>query len=79
MTKNDVALLRESIDKIVRFRCTDGEIILAKVHTIDVEDEEIVYDLMTTTDESKYEKRDEQPAYLIHFRDIVSVEAATLD
>jgi len=79
MTENDVALLRQSIDKIVRFRCTDGEIILGKVHAVDVEDEEIVYDLVTTTDESKYEKRDEQPAYLIRFNDIASVEATTID
>jgi hypothetical protein len=79
MGEHDVDLVRKSIDKIVRFRCTDGEIILAKVHTIDVEDQEIVYDLVTTTDESKYEKRDEQPAYLIHFRDIASVEVTAID
>ena len=79
MTENDVALVRQSIDKIVRFRCTDGEIILAKVHTIDLEAEEIVYDLMTTTDESKYEKHDDQPAFLIHFRDIASVEPTRID
>lgn len=68
-------LLRESIDKIVRLRCTDGEIIVAKVDLVDAEDGEIVYEMLSTTDESKYEKFDRQPAYLIRFHQISSVEA----
>jgi hypothetical protein len=47
---------------------------LAKVHAVSDEDEDVVYDLVSTTKESQYEKHDEQPAYLIKFVDIERVE-----
>jgi len=75
VTENDLQLLKASIDKVVRITCSDGEILLAKIHSVSDEDEDIIYDLVTTTKESHYEKRDEQPAYLIRFRDIERVEA----
>jgi len=75
MNEEDVELLRKSIDKTVRLLCTDGEVIIAKIDSIDTEDEEIVYEMLQTTDESKYEKYDRQPAYLIHFNEIQSVTA----
>ena len=74
MTHEEIALLQRSIDKVVRLRCTDGEVIIAKIDTVDVGDQEIVYEMLSTTDESKYEKYDRQPAYLIHFAEILSVE-----
>lgn len=76
MTQNEVAFLQQSVDKIVKFRCTDGEVITAKIDTVDAQDQEIVYEMLSTTDESKYEKHDRQPAYLIHFHEIASVELA---
>jgi hypothetical protein len=47
---------------------------VAKIDTVDAEVGEVVYEMLSTTDESKYEKLDQQPAYLIHFHDIASVE-----
>lgn len=74
MTTDDVTLLQQNIDKVVRLKCTDGEIILAKIDLVDPVDEEIVYEMLSTTDESKYEKFDRQPAYLLRFNEISSVE-----
>ena len=74
MTESDLQLLRASIDKVVKITCSDGEILLAKVLAVSDEDEDVIYDLLSTTKESHYEKRDEQPAYLIRFRDIERVE-----
>lgn len=74
MTDRDIEVLLRSIDKTVRIGCTDGEVILAKIDTVSVEDGEIVFDLLSTTDEKKYEKYDRQPAYLMHFDEITSVE-----
>lgn len=74
MTQDDVMLLERSIDKVVRLRCKDGELIVARVDSVDTQDGEIVYEMLSTTDESKYEKYDRQPAYLIHFHEIASVE-----
>jgi small nuclear ribonucleoprotein (snRNP)-like protein len=76
VTEADLRLLKASVDKVVRIICFDGEIMLAKIHTVSDEDEDVIYDLVSTTKESQYEKHDEQPAYLIRFRDIKRVEVA---
>jgi hypothetical protein len=74
VTPNDLQLLKASIDRVVKITCSDGEILLAKVHAVSDEDGDVIYDLVSTTMEFHYEKRDEQPAYLIAFRDIERVE-----
>ncbi len=76
MTDRDRELLLRSVDKTVRIECTDGEVILAKIDTVSAEDGEIVFELLSTTDEKKYQKYDRQPAYLMHFDEIASVEEA---
>jgi small nuclear ribonucleoprotein (snRNP)-like protein len=73
VTENDLQLLKASIDKIVKIICSDGETLLARVHAVSDEDEDVIYDLSTTM-EFHNEKRDEEPAYLIAFRDIERVE-----
>ncbi len=74
MTEQDLQILKASIDKVVRIICYDGEIILAKIHAISDEDQDVIYDLSSTTRLSQYEKHDEQPAYLIKFENIKCVE-----
>ncbi len=74
MTEQDLQLLKASMGKVVRIVCHDGERMLAKVHAVSDEDEDVIYDLVSTTKESQYEKHDEQPAYLIKFEDIDHVE-----
>jgi hypothetical protein len=74
MTEVDLELLKASIDKIVRIICYDGEIMTAKVNLVSEEDEDLIYDLISTTKESMYEKHDKQPAYLIRFKEIERVE-----
>ena len=74
MTKGDLEVLKASVDKVVRIICRDGESMLAKVHAVSDEDGDVIYDLVSTTKESQYEKHDEQPAYLIKFEDIEHVE-----
>lgn len=74
MTETDLKLLKASIDRVVKITCSDGEILLAKVHSVSDEDADVIYDLVSTTKESHYEKHDEQPAYLIRFGDIERVE-----
>lgn len=75
MTREDLQLLKGNIDKIVRIVCTDGEVLVARVHAVSDEDEDVIYDLISTTKETHYGKTGKQPAYLIRYRDIVRVEA----
>jgi hypothetical protein len=74
ITESEIQFLKERVGKVVRLNCTDGEVIMAKIVYVDTEDLELVYEMLSTTDQSKYEKYDEQPAYLIHFPEISSVE-----
>lgn len=75
MTPDELTLLQESIGKAVRLTCTDGEIIVAKIDLVDPIDEEIVYEMLSTTDEYKYKQFDCLPAFLIPFNRISTVDA----
>lgn len=75
MDSKDLQTLKDNIDKVVKITCYDGEIIIAKVLFISEEEEDVIYDLVSTTRLSQYEKLDEQPAYQVRFHDIESVEA----
>ena len=77
MTPEAIVLLQQSIGKVVRLTCKDGEVIVAKITLVDPLDEEIVFDMLSTTNESKYEKFDREPAYLLSFSDISTVGAVT--
>jgi hypothetical protein len=77
MTPEAIGLLQQSIGKVVRITRPDGEVIVAKITLVDALDEEIVFDMLSTTDESKYEKFDRQPAYLLFFSDISTLNAMT--
>jgi hypothetical protein len=75
MTPEAVVLLQQSIGKVVRLTRPDGEVIVAKISLVDALDKEVVFDMLSTTDESKYEKFDRAPAYLLYFSDISAVHA----
>jgi small nuclear ribonucleoprotein (snRNP)-like protein len=74
MTERDLQVLKASIDKVVTIVCYDGETVLAKIHAVSEEDQDVIYDLVSTTSPSQYEKHDEQPAYIIKFEHIDHVE-----
>ena len=74
LTADDLQVLKANITKIVKIVCSNGEVMVAKIHVVSDEDEDVIYDLISTTKESQYEKHDEQPAYLIPFKDIERVE-----
>jgi hypothetical protein len=65
MTKSGVELLAANMDKVVRVRCRDREVFVAKIVSVSEEEP----DLIETSRESQYEKADRQPAYLIRFDD----------
>ena len=73
MTPDAIVLLQKSIGKVIRLTRPDGEVIVAKITLVDPVDEEIVFDMLSSTDESKYEKFDREPAYLLFFSDISAV------
>jgi hypothetical protein len=74
MTKSDIEVLKANIDRRVRVHCRDGEIFVGKALFVSEEEQDLTYDLISTTKESQYEKADQQPCYLIRFQDIAAVE-----
>ncbi len=75
MNAKDLETLNANVDRVVKIRSRDGETLLAKVVLVSEEDEDLIYELVSTSRESQYEKFDEQPAYAIDFKNIESVEA----
>jgi hypothetical protein len=69
--------LKFQVDKIAKITCFDGEVIVAKILFVSEPEEDVIYDLVSTSRESQYEKHDEQPAYRLLFRDIKSVEGVS--
>jgi hypothetical protein len=77
MTERDLQVLKENDHKIVRIKTYDGELLLVKVIFVSESENDLIYDLVSTSRESQYEKHDEQPAYRIGFGDIQSVEPSS--
>jgi hypothetical protein len=74
MTKTEIELLKACVDRLIRVHCQDGEVFVGKALSVWDEEQDLVYDLISTNRESQYEKADQQPAYVIKFDDIDSVE-----
>ena len=78
MNDRDVETLKRNDNCLVRITTYDGEVMIARVMFVSESNQDLIYDLVSTTKESQYEKLDEQPAYLIRFNDIESVEPVGL-
>jgi hypothetical protein len=79
MNQKDIETLKQNDNRLVRVTTRDGEVMIAKVRFVSDSNQDLIYNLVSTTKESQYEKHDEQPAYRIDFKDIESVEAVTDD
>ena len=79
MNQIDIETLKQNDNGLVRLTTCDGEVMIARVRFVSDSNQDLIYDLVSTTKESQYEKHDEQPAYCIDFKDIKSVEAVTDD
>lgn len=75
MNRKNLETLIANTDQTVRIVTRDGEAFVAKVVLVSEEDEDVIYELVSTNRESQYEKLDDQPAYRIRFEDVESVEA----
>jgi hypothetical protein len=74
MTDKDLQTLKTNANHVFKIKTYDGEVLLAKVMAVSESEEDVIYDLVSTSKESQYEKFDEQPVYKIDFKHIESVE-----
>jgi len=75
MTKSDIEVLKSNIEKRIRVQCKDGEVFIGRAISVSEEEQDLIYDLISTTRESRYEKSDKQPSYLTRFQDIEPVRS----
>ena len=76
MTVDDLRLLKDNVGKHVRIFCTDGETIVAKIHVVSDEDQDVIYDIVSTTRPKRAAVHGGEPAYLVSFGEIERVEPA---
>jgi hypothetical protein len=79
MNQKDIETLKQNDNRLVRLTTRDGEVVIARVRFVSDSNQDLIYDLISTTKESQYEKHDEQPAYRIDFNEIKSVETVKND
>ena len=76
MNQHDRQVLYANVDKVVRITTHDGESLIAKIVMVSDDDQDLVYDLVSSNRAARYEKFDVQPAYRIRFEEIEAVEPA---
>jgi hypothetical protein len=75
MQAKDIETLKKNDNRVVRIKTCDGEVMMAKVRFVSDSKRDVIYDLVSTTEESQFEKQGDQAAHRIGFEDIESVEA----
>ena len=66
MNARDLKLLKANVGRHVVLNCTDGEVIVAEIHSVSDEDQDIIYYLVSSNRPDAY-RVGEKPAYLIPF------------
>jgi hypothetical protein len=79
MTEHDIQLLKDNDQKMLRLHLTDGEVVTVKVLFVSESEQDVIVDLISSTNITRYPKDDIQPAFQYRFRDIVMVEPIAND
>jgi hypothetical protein len=74
MTEHDTQLLEERDQQLVRLHLIDGEVVTARVLFVSETEQDVIVDLISSTDIGRYPKDDVQPKFQYEFKDIASVE-----
>ena len=72
MDEEHLQLLKSSIDRCVVLRCVDGEVIVARILFVS-DEEDIVYDLVSSNRLETYEQTGKTAAYLVPIIEVAAV------
>ena len=73
MTQELIERLRQNEGKVIKIKCSDGELLQAKIIHVDDEHHDVIYDLVASTTPEKY-KQGTASSYVIHWDDIVDFQ-----
>jgi hypothetical protein len=74
MTDDEVKFLKEHDQQIVRLHLKDGEVVKAKILFVSETEQDVIVDLISSTNIARYQKDDVQPAFEYLFEDISWIE-----
>lgn len=74
MTSRDLQILKEHDQGTVRLHMNDGEVVRVKVLFVSETEQDVIVDLLSSTNLDLYPKDDVQPAFQYAFTDIAWVE-----
>jgi hypothetical protein len=69
VNQNDIELLKSRIDQRVLFHCKDGEQIVGKVILVSDEDQDVIYDMVSSNRNERYASFGDA-AHLLKFEEI---------
>jgi hypothetical protein len=75
MREQDRKILKENDNRLVRLHMQDGEVATVKIRFFSEAEQDVIVDLISSTNMGRYEKTDIQPAFQFRFEDIAWVEA----
>ena len=74
MTDDEVKFLKEHDQQILRLHLKDGEVVKAKILFVSETEQDVIVDLISSTNIARYQKDDVQPAFEYLFEDISWIE-----
>jgi hypothetical protein len=72
VNQNDIGFLKSRIDQTVLFHCKDGERIVGRVLFVSEEEQDVIYDLISSNQAGRYESFGDA-AYSLTFEEIERV------
>ena len=79
MNLKDLELLKANVGCQVTLHCVTGEVIVAEILSVSDEDQDLIYDLVSSNQLETYCRTGEKAAYLIAFNEVSFVEVTKRD
>ena len=70
MNAADLQRLKANVGRRVIIHCADGEVILAEIHSVSEEDQDVIYDVVSSNRPDAPEGVSNGPAYLMLFSEV---------
>jgi len=80
MTEEEIQILKDNVDRLVKIRTKGGEELVAKVlfvaHSVEDDEHDLLYEVISSNKMEWYVQHQEAGGYVLDFNDVVSLNAA---
>jgi hypothetical protein len=74
VTEDEIKFLKDHDHQVVLLHLKDGEVVKAKILFVSETEQDVIVDLISSSNITRYQKDDVQPAFQYSFKDISWVE-----